>query len=208
MSKAILGQTATSEGTPGMLGSERERADVRQDLVRGDCEALANTIRYQIFRPLVGYNFGWDKPVPWFKLRYERPKDLVTLSEIYERMHRINFPISQEHVSERFKIPLPGKGETVLQGPSAREPAPMKRIVAKRGEAEQEKIDALVSRILKDGGIAELRDSLERIVSQAASLEDLRAKIFNRYKDVEIEKMKEILSRAILIANLTGRFLV
>jgi phage gp29-like protein len=118
MSKAILGQTATSEGTPGKLGSEEARENVRQDLVRADSEALSKTVRFQIFRPLVGYNFGWDKQIPWFKIMYERSKDLVNLSEVYERIWKIGQPISQEHVSERFKIPLPAEGETILSPPA------------------------------------------------------------------------------------------
>lgn len=117
MSKAIVGQTATSEGTPGKLGSEEARENVRQDLVRADSEALANTVRFQMFRPLVGYNFGWDKQIPWFKIKYEMAEDLKILSEVYERIHGINFPISAEHISERFKIPLPRKGEAVLPPP-------------------------------------------------------------------------------------------
>jgi phage gp29-like protein len=39
VSKAVVGQTATSEGTPGKLGSEKIRDKVRTDLIRGDSEA-------------------------------------------------------------------------------------------------------------------------------------------------------------------------
>jgi phage gp29-like protein len=117
MSKAIVGQTATSEGTPGKLGNETARENVRQDLVRADSEELSNTVRYQIFRPLVGYNFGWDKQIPWFKIMYEPSKDLKALSEVYERLHHMNYPLSVGHISERFKIPLPRSGEAVLEGP-------------------------------------------------------------------------------------------
>ena len=75
MSKAVLGQTATTEGTPGKLGNEDAQDRVRHDLIKADCEALSSTIRRQIIRPLVGYNFGWDKSLPWFKILYERPED-------------------------------------------------------------------------------------------------------------------------------------
>lgn len=117
MSKAILGQTATTEGTPGRLGNEDAQDRVRHDLLEADAESLAKTVRHQIIRPLVGYNFGWDKPLPWFNLLYERPEDLENLMKVYKGASEIGQPISQEHVSERFKIPLPKKGETPLSPP-------------------------------------------------------------------------------------------
>ena len=114
MSKSILGQTATTEGTPGKLGNEDAQDKVRHDLIKSDAEGLAKTIRFQLIRPLVGYNFGWDRPLPWFKLRYERAEDLEQLSTVYKNLHEMGQPMSQEHVSDRFKVPLPAKGETPL----------------------------------------------------------------------------------------------
>ena len=93
MSKAIVGQTATSEGTPGGLGSEQARENVRLDLIRADAESISKTIRFQVFRPLVGYNFGWDKPLPWFKIKYERGKDLQALSKVYKGLSEIGYPL-------------------------------------------------------------------------------------------------------------------
>jgi phage gp29-like protein len=113
-SKAILGQTATTEGTPGKLGNEDAQDRVRHDLTKADAESLSKTIRYQIIRPLVGYNFGWDKPLPWFNILYQRPEDLAQLMTVYKGASELGQPISQEHVSERFKIPLPKAGETTL----------------------------------------------------------------------------------------------
>jgi phage gp29-like protein len=119
MSKAILGQTLTTqEGDSGSYSLGKIHNEVRKDLIRGDSEALSNTIRFQIFRPLVGWNFGWDKPLPWFRIKYEPSADLKTLSGVYKNVSALGQPISQEHVSERFKIPLPTKGETVLAPPA------------------------------------------------------------------------------------------
>jgi phage gp29-like protein len=120
-SKAILGQTLTTqEGNSGSYALGKIHNLVRQDLTRADSESLSNTVRFQIFRPLVGWNFGWDKPLPWFKIMYEPSADLNQLSQVYERIWTIGQPVSQEHVSERFKIPLPKKGETPLLSPSER----------------------------------------------------------------------------------------
>lgn len=120
ISKAILGQTLTTqEGPSGSYSLGQVHNLVRQDLIRGDSEALSKTIRFQIIRPLVGYNFGWDKPLPWFKIMYEPSEDLKALSEVYKNLHSMGQLIAEEHVSERFKIPLPREGETPLPPPAA-----------------------------------------------------------------------------------------
>lgn len=116
MSKAILGQTATTEGTPGKLGNETARDKVRHDLLEADAVSLAKTVRVQLIRPIVGYNFGWDQFCPVFKFQCDEAEDLKMLSEVYKNLREINQPISAEHVSKRFKIPMPRKGETVLAG--------------------------------------------------------------------------------------------
>ena len=112
MSKAILGQTLTTDtaGATGTYAAARVHAQVRRDLVKADAQALAQTLREQLLRPLVGFNFGWEKPVPWFRFRYEEEEDLRTLSEVYRNLQEMGLPLDMEHVAERFGIPLPEGG--------------------------------------------------------------------------------------------------
>ena len=68
MSKAVLGQTLTTDtaGATGTYSAARVHAQVRRDLVEADAQTLAVTLREQLLRPLVGFNFGWDRPSPGF----------------------------------------------------------------------------------------------------------------------------------------------
>jgi phage gp29-like protein len=108
MSKAVLGQTLTTDtaGSTGTYGAARVHGQVRRDLVEADCQALATTLREQLLRPLVGFNFGWDRPVPWFRFKYEKEEDLKTLSEVYRNLAVLGVPLSSQHLAERFGIPL------------------------------------------------------------------------------------------------------
>lgn len=108
MSKAVLGQTLTTDtaGATGTYAAARVHAQVRGDLVEADCLALATTLREQLLRPLVGFNFGWDRPVPWFRFKYEEEADLKTLSEVYRNLAALGLPLSKEHLADRFGIPL------------------------------------------------------------------------------------------------------
>lgn len=116
MSKAILGQTLTTDtsGGTGTYAAAKVHAQVRSDLVEADAQALGQTLREQLLRPLVGFNFGWDKPVPWFRFRYEEEEDLKTLSEVYRNLADMGVPLSLEHIAERFGVPLAREGQEVL----------------------------------------------------------------------------------------------
>jgi phage gp29-like protein len=116
MSKAVLGQTLTTDtaGATGTYAAARVHGQVRRDLVEADSQSLASTIREQLLRPLVGFNFGWDRPTPWFRFKYEEEEDLKVLSEVYLNLTAMGVPLSLEHVGERFGIPLaPGPKETI-----------------------------------------------------------------------------------------------
>lgn len=227
MSKAILGQTATTEGTPGKLGNEDAQDRVRYDLVKADAESLGKTIRHQIIRPLVGYNFGWDKPLPWFRLLYERPEDLKSTSEVYKNLNSIGFYPSAEHVSERFKIPLPKKGETPLSAPSTQNNAPIaaknrpsgndlaggRVVIAKtdqaaiEGETDIDPADVIADRLGKESfdAMDALLAPLQRLVDKAASLEDLRDRVIDLYDQMSPADLGTIIARAMLLAEASGR---
>jgi phage gp29-like protein len=216
MSKAILGQTATTEGTPGKLGNEDAQDRVRHDLIKADAESLGKAIRHQLIRPLVGYNFGWDKTLPWFNFLYEKPEDLASLMTVYKGAAEIGQPISAEHVSERFKIPMPKNGETVLrprkaQTGEANIKSVLKRIVAKymnQAPADNDAADLIADKLGQDaiGATDAFIATLNELVDGAASLEELRDSIIDLYGNMPPADLGNVISRAMMIADLSGRF--
>ena len=78
----VLGQTASTEGTPGQLGENKAQDRVRRDIALADAIALGHTQTDQLAEPFVRYNFGVDVPVPeilW--IVPEPPDDLEAWSE-------------------------------------------------------------------------------------------------------------------------------
>lgn len=114
---AALGQTATTEGTPGKLGNEQAQTQVRADLKKADAKALAKTHRQQLIWPMVGFNFGWDKPLPTIRFIVEEPEDLQALSGTYKNLVEVGAPIPVSHVRKRFGIPEAQNGEEILTPP-------------------------------------------------------------------------------------------
>jgi len=217
MSKAILGQTATTEGTPGKLGADDAQSAVRQDLIESDAGSLANTNRFQVLRPLVGYNFGWDKALPWYRIKYEAPEDLEYYSEVYDRLHKMNFPLSAKHVSERFGVPLPDpkdKDDFVLPAGTGPAPFAMRRVAAKNRRfspeqeaLEQEALEQLNLRTGKEapGAVSAILGPARELILSAGSLEEIRDKIYEAYSDMDPRALEDLVARAIYTADLYGR---
>jgi phage gp29-like protein len=116
MSKAVLGHTGSSDSTPGKLGGEDQASEVRQDILEADAKAFMKTIRFQLLKPWVSYNFGPDKGVPKFLLHYTAEEDLEQTAKVYGSLVKdVNFKgIPVKHIHERFNIPVAAEGEETV----------------------------------------------------------------------------------------------
>lgn len=111
--KCVLGQTATTEGTPGKLGNDQERGEVRHDILEADARSLAKTWRQQLIWPLVRWNFG-DKSLPQFKYHSEQSEDLEMLSRTHGALHDMGMPLPLSYMRKTYNVPEPVAGEEVL----------------------------------------------------------------------------------------------
>lgn len=115
MSKAILGQTLTAEvGDKGSYAAALTHNEVRLDLAKADTKACAATVRHQLIRPIVGFNFGWDTPVPGYEPAWEEEEDLKEKAEWMGSLldRGVEMPVS--YIRQEFNIPEPEKGEAVV----------------------------------------------------------------------------------------------
>jgi phage gp29-like protein len=209
ISKAVIGATLTTDvGDTGSYAAGKVHNEVRMDLVKSDCFSLANTLRLQLLRPLVGYNFGWSEPVPWFQFYLNEPEDLKTLSEVYRNLNQMGQPIAAEHVAERFGVPLPEAGQTVLP-PAGVAPQVAKRVVAKNEPADQSPaatLDALGEKTLAEAKMQDMVAPIKALLNEATSLEDFRDKLLGAYDHMDGSKLADLMQQAFTLAELSGRF--
>lgn len=232
ISKALLGQTLTADvGDVGSYAAANTHNEVRLDLAKADTKAVAATARFQLARPIVGFNFGWDTPVPEYRAIWNEREDLKTLSEVYKNVISFGQPVAAEHVSDRFGIPLPDEDETVLQpissggmlGLAAKTPnlpkAARKRIGAidlsyiaakndtgAQFDAYQQEIEDLADDSLNMAAEAwsGIDGPVRKLIAASTSLEELRNRIFEVYKDMDPADLEELMRNALVTAALAG----
>jgi len=229
MSKALLGQTLTADvGDTGSYAAANIHNEVRIDLAKSDTRAVAGTTRYQLIRPMVGFNFGWDTPIPGYEAIWKEREDLKSLSEVYTNVIGFGQPVSSEHVSERFGIPLPEDGQEILQ-PVSSGPMAMKRshslqaarsglIAGKHsrltGKADSgPNYDALQQEIedLADDSLGLAADvwkgidaPVRKLIASCSSLEEVRDRIFDIYGDLDPGDLEKLVRDALATALLAG----
>ena len=116
ISKGLLGQTLSAEvGEKGSYAAGKVHDGIRLDLLQADGRALAATVRNQIIRPLVGFNFGWDTPLPKYEAVLNEEEDLAKKADWFDRLTaKVQVPISWAR--EQFSIPEPQEGEDLIGG--------------------------------------------------------------------------------------------
>ena len=224
MSKAIVGQTLTSD-SGGSYAQSKTHNDVRQDLTEADCKAVMETVRRDLIRPLVEFNFGVQAHVPYFILNATDTDDLKETAEIVNTLAATGLEIPKSWLYKKFNIPAPEKGEeTIGQAPAAPGMQGMGqpgtgmfqglRLKADGKEADGQRVlDRLEAAAVKQSGaffrqmmspvleLVEHCDSLEGLQEQLKDEEALR----QLYNAMKVKDFDQLVEQVMYVSNMLGR---
>jgi len=114
ISQGILGQAASTEGTPGKLGNENLQESVLETIVQGDATALMGVINFQLIRWITDLNFVLPagSRYPMLKIHYETPEDLRAEAERDKTLVAdIGLPIGHKWLYQKYNTPEPAPEE-------------------------------------------------------------------------------------------------
>jgi len=215
MSKAILGQTLTAEvGEVGSYAASQTHNDVRLDLAKADTKACAATMRYQLIRPLVGFNYGWDTSIPDYEPVWKEEEDLKDKSDWVTALLDRNVEMPASFIRLQFNIPEPKKGEAVVgafSDRSDRQAAKFARIAAKAALGAEEEgpgdtLAALGDKTLSEAATDDLMAPVAQLLDRVGSLEEFRDGLMDLYGDMDSTALGDLMARALALAELAGRF--
>lgn len=126
ISKAVLGQTNTTDAQAGGLGSGQANVhnDVRGDIERADAKLLAATLNRDLVVPLVMLNRGMRENYPRLKIGRPDPVDIETEVGTAEKLAAMGVLIDGDEMRERAGLPAAKTPERALKSPSAAAPDP------------------------------------------------------------------------------------
>ena len=118
LSKLVLGQTASAEGTPGKLGDSQDQQAVRQDILKADVRQLEQTLNRDLVIPYVKFNFGTQERYPKLKIKYVEPKNVQLIVDSVTKLVPLGLKVKPQEMNALLGLSSPEKDDEVLTAPS------------------------------------------------------------------------------------------
>lgn len=217
ISKAVLGQTGTTDSKSGGLGDGGNKVhnDVREDIETADCKALAATLNRDLVRPWVQLERGPQKRYPRIKIERPKAEDLQRLATALGVLVPLGLRVSAGEIRDKFALSEPAAGDELLQArqpeavalpiktPPEAEPAlpPARQSAEAPAPAEQ-----LADRLAGDTEptMRAWLGELGLMVRGASSLEELREMLHSAYPALETGTLVEQLADGFAAAAAAG----
>ena len=115
ISKLVLGQTASTEGTAGKLGNEDSQEEVRQDIQKADASQLEQTLNRDLVIPYVKFNFGMRKAYPRLKFRYIEEKNIEQIVNSIKDLVPLGLKVKKTEINSLLGLSVPEDDDEVLE---------------------------------------------------------------------------------------------
>lgn len=216
VSRGILGQAATTQGTPGRLGNDQAQAEVREDIRDDDALQLAETINRDLVKPYIDLNFGPQDRYPQILIKAVEQEDLTLLAEALARLVPLGLKVEQSEIRDKFGLSEPADDAELLVPPApsalpgAQESAPgqadraMNSVQADAGAPIPEALFT-ASRDRSSLAMLGVVEAAEQLLGEVDSLEEFRERLIDLFAESDPEGLAEVLAQAGLLANLAGR---
>jgi phage gp29-like protein len=123
MSKAVLGQTSTTDAVVGGLGSGKEHREVQKDIETSDARALATILNRDLIIPWMQLNGGPRKAYPQLVIAQPEEEDLKALAEALGPMIDRGLKVDEADIRKRFGLAEPGPKAVLLRPAGPTTPA-------------------------------------------------------------------------------------
>lgn len=223
ISRGILGQTATTQGTPGKLGNEQAQADVRDDIRDDDAVQLAETLNRDLVRPYIDLNFGPQQLYPELIIKAIDEEDLGLLVNALEKLVPLGLRVEQSVIRDKLGLPDPDDDSECLGAPQpAPDPAPVSaeqpkppepKAVAKNAmdpstfTPEQQSLEHLADRCLVLTDLQQNEDRILQAVLAADSYDQATENLLALWPDLDMESLRALSERAMVAAEMHGRMI-
>lgn len=221
--KATLGQTASTQGTPGKLGNEDLQGDVRDDIIKADADLVCESFNQQIIPQLMAWNFP-DAELPRVWRVTEQDEDLSSRAERDDKIQKWGFKPTLAHVhdtyggewQERDLSPIPGDVATpsaIAGAEFAEAGRTVTALLHRHGmhfaEGDADPSPAMEQAPLLDSKLrpaaSKWIDQVRALVMKAETFEQLQQELLALSGDMDLDEYAQVLAEATTAAALAGR---
>lgn len=209
LSKLVLGQTASTEGTPGKLGNDKGQEEVRQDIIKADVKQLEQTLNRDLVKPFVMFNFGAQKVYPKLRIKYVEPKNIELIVKSIKELVPYGLKVKSQEINNLLGLEVPEDDDEILAAP---QPAPQammnsenkKQIALNASEVTQDENE---DEELPDGYIQisdEIAEVIEKAADKSTDFKSFKKQLEKLVTDWDANKTAELMAIAFFKARADG----
>lgn len=208
ISKAVLGQTTTTDAVSGGHAVSQEHRQVQEDIETADCKALSAALNRDLIRPWMDLEFGPGGPYPRLMIARPKQEDLALLADAIPKLVGAGMRIQASEVRDKFGFSDPDSGAEILQPTKLTTDTVPARIAL---QMRQEPVadfppNLIAARLVEetDADIGELVATVEAMVSQASSLDELKEMLLSAFPVLDTAKLGEKIALGLIAARAAG----
>ncbi len=227
--KVVLGQTASTQGTPGKMGNENLQSDVRDDIIKADADLICESWNTGPAVWLTQWNFPGAATPRVYRVT-EEPEDLDARAKRDETLSKIGFKRTLAYMQQTyggdFEI-APAVVPALPPGAVATPSAISDASFADAGRTVVQLLHRHYPAAFADGGVlppdpsAPMARQLDRtlaktgtqwiaqiraVVERAESMEQLQEAIMALAPDMSLDDYAAAMADAMTAATLAGRY--
>lgn len=205
IAKTVVGQTASSEGTAGKLGSEGLRSDVRDDLVKADADLACESLNLGPVVWLTRWNFPDADPPRVFRVT-EEDEDLAARATRDKTVSEMGFKPTLKYVHDVYGGEWVEKASPPPIG-DAPDVAPPPPEFAAPALTPPDRVDQFVAVLARaaDPLVDRMVDRARQLVAGSGSLEAIRDALPGIFADLPTVQLTTVMQDAMATSNLAGR---
>lgn len=217
ISKAVLGQTLTTEVSEGSRAAAQVHDEVRADIERADARKLTSTLNRHLVEPLVSLNRGPQKRYPEILIGRSEQTDIQQYTDSLSRLVPLGLKVRQSEVRRKIGAEDPEEGDELLEAPN-QVAAPVTATAWPSGnqvtaalqqdiETAEDPLEEVVDRMetSAEDAVEALVEQLRRAVDAAEDMEDLQRRVIELANAQTTEDYPGLMGRAMALARLVGR---
>ncbi len=192
ISKAVLGQTTTTDAISGGHAVSQEHNEVRMDIANSDAKQLAKVLNEQLIKPMIDLNFGEQKLYPTISIGNPESEDISQFADNMAKLMPYGLTVSMRQVRSKLGLDAPQDKEDVF-GYTQSVSMPFQGALNKALNRQTDKdfVDELVEEELNqweplvDPVREKVDDLIRRLILEGKSLEDLKTELVKLQIDPE-----------------------
>jgi len=231
ISKAVLGQTGTTDAVAGGYAVGKVQNEVRSDIRDADSNALAMTLKRDLVKPLVDLNFGPTgndgRKRRYPNLRFQTPEqfDVTVMSDALVKLVPLGLQVEASLVRDKLGFGDPKQGAVLLKAPAASPPsfgtpgfgAPVPAsgdalarafhaVAAQQAADTRDETARIAAKLAAaaDPAIAAQLARIEAAVANAGSFDDLSDALLGLAGELSADDFAAAMRDGLVLAHLSG----